>query len=217
MRFADPVPLAEGFARIAAVLDAAGRPRQAFCACELRSPEPFTEAGFRAFNEIYAGTLRDWGIFLGETNPVARSNVCPELGKPAEPSFHAFCFTVPDAHAAPSFAVAGSGEAREGQGNYRDNTVALGDTSPAGLLAKARYVLDEMERRMGALGFGWKDTTAAQVYSVHDIHPFLANEIVARGAARHGVTWHLCRPPVVDLEYEMDCRGVPTERVLSTR
>src|SRR3712207_8925357 len=42
-RFAEPVPLAEGFARIAAALDAAGRPRAAFCACELRSPEPFTE------------------------------------------------------------------------------------------------------------------------------------------------------------------------------
>lgn len=217
VRFANPVPLAEGFARIAAVLDAAGRPKQAFCACELRSPEPFTEAGFRAFNEVYAGTLTEWGIFQDGKNPVARSNVCPEIDKPATPSFHAFCFTVPDANAAPSFAVAGSGEAKEGMGSYRDNTVALGDISPAGLRAKASYVLDEMERRMAALGFGWKDTTGAQVYSVHDIHPFLADAIVARGAARHGVTWQFCRPPVVDLEYEMDCRGVAVERVIPAR
>ena len=28
-----------------------------------------------------------------------------------------------------------------------------------------------------------------------------------------GVTWHYARPPVVDLEYEMDCRGVQIERV----
>lgn len=217
VRFAEPVPLAQGFQRIATVLEAAGRPRQAFCACELRSPEPFTEQGFRAFNEIYAGTLTEWGIFQDGRNPVARSNVCPEIHKPAAPSFHAFSYTVRDADAAPSFVVAGSGESREGMGNYRDHTVALGDLSPAGLRAKARYVLDEMERRMAALGFAWKDTTAVQVYTVHDIHPFLADEIVARGAARHGVTWQHCRPPVQDLEYEMDCRGVPLERVLPVR
>jgi len=214
MRFANPVPLAEGFRQIAAVLEATGRPRQAFCACELRSPEPFSEAGFRAFNEVYAKTLAEWGILLDGKNPVARSNVCPELNKPAGPSFHAFTYTVPDAAAAPSFVVAGSGESEEGHANYRDHIVALGDTSPAGMLKKARFVLGEMERRMAALGFAWKDTTAAQVYSVFDIHPFLAGELVARGVARHGVTWQFCRPPVVDLDYEMDCRGLAVERVL---
>ncbi len=56
VRFARPVPLAEGFARIAAFLDARGLPKAAFCACELRSPEPLTEAGFAAFNKIYGGT-----------------------------------------------------------------------------------------------------------------------------------------------------------------
>ncbi len=34
-------------------LKAAGRPLTAFAACELRSPAPFTEGGFRAFNETY--------------------------------------------------------------------------------------------------------------------------------------------------------------------
>ena len=63
-------------------------------------------------------------------------------------------------------------------------------------------------------GFGWADTTAAQVYTVHDLYPFLAEEMVRRGAARHGLTWQFCRPPVVDLEYEMDCRGMALERVL---
>ena len=85
-------------------------------------------------------------------------------------------------------------------------------SAPAGLREKARFVLDEMERRLSAMGFGWADTTAAQVYTVHDIHPLLADEIVRRGAARSGLTWHYNRPPVVDLEYEMDCRGVALER-----
>lgn len=214
VRFRSPVPLKEGFAAAAQHIQAAGRPLTAFAACELRSPAPFTEDGFKAFNEIYAGTLTQWGIMSGDVNPVGRSNVCPAIDPPAEPSFHAFCFTVEDASAAPSFAVAGSGEAREGNGTYRDNTVRYGDVSPDGLREKAQYVLGEMERRMGALGFAWADTTAVQVYTVHDLHPFFADEIVSRGAARNGLTWYYNRPPVEGLEYEMDCRGIPVEQVI---
>jgi hypothetical protein len=213
VQFRGPVALEEGFRRIKQIIGAAGRPLTAFCACELRSPAPFTESGFAAFNKIYVGTLERWSIYDGKTNPVARSNVCPAVEPPAEPSFHAFSFTETAANAEPSFVVAGSGEAPEGRGNYRDHIVRRGDTSPEGIREKARFVLGEMERRMGALGFSWKDTTAAQLYTIHDIHPFLADEIVRRGAARSGLTWHYNRPPVVELEYEMDCRGVNIERV----
>lgn len=214
VRFRDPVPVAQGFDRIAKAIEAAGRPLTAFCACELRSPEPFTEEGFKAFNEVYVGTLEKWGVFRDGVNPVARSNVCPEIDKPAGPSFHAFCYTVEARDAAPSFVVAGSGEAPEGKGSYRDHTVRLGDTSVEGLREKARFVLAEMERRMAILGFGWADVTATQVYSVFDFHPFVADEMVRRGAARHGLTWHFNRPPVACLDYEMDCRGVNVERVI---
>jgi hypothetical protein len=71
-----------------------------------------------------------------------------------------------------------------------------------------------MEARLGAFGFTWKDTTAVQAYTVHDFHPFMADELVRRGAARSGVTWHFARPPVIDLEYEMDCRRVMREVVI---
>lgn len=213
-RFASVVPLAEGFARVARHLASLGRPNSAFCACELRSPEPFTEEGFRAFNAVYITTLERWGVMQGAVNSVARSNVCPALDPPPEPGFHAFAYTVPDATAAASFIVAGSGEAPEGKGDYRDHAVAFGDVSPAGLRQKAQFVLAEMERRMAALGFDWSSTTAAQVYSVHDIHPLLADELVRRGAMRHGLTWHYSRPPVQHLEFEMDCRAVATEIVL---
>ena len=212
--FRRPVALREGFGRIAAHLRDIGRPAAAFCACELRSPEPMTEAGFRAFNELYVGVLTEWGIVADGRNPVARSNVCPEIAPPPEPSFHAFSFTVPDAGAAPSFVVAGSGEVPEGQSNYRDHVVRPGDTSPDGLRAKADYVLAEMERRMAAMGFGWGESTATQAYTVHDLHPFLAEAIVARGAAPLGLTWQFCRPPVAGLDYEMDCRGITLERVV---
>ena len=216
VRFHRPVPLADGFERIAGIIRGAGRPMTSFCACELRSPEPFSEAGFKAFNEIYVGTLGKWGLTNGQTNPVARSNVCPEIGKPDTPSFYAFAYTVPEARpgASPSFVVAGSGECPEGQSNYKDHIIAPGDTSAAGLTTKAKWVLGEMERRLEALGQGWSNTTAVQAYTVHDIHPFLAREIVQRGAARAGLTLHYCRPPVVGLDYEMDCRGNAHERVV---
>lgn len=152
---------------------------------------------------------------LDGVNPVARTNVCPEVAPPAEPGFHAFCYTVPTRTGAfPDFVVAGSGEAPEGRGDYWDHTIRPGDTSAAGLREKARWVLDEMTRRMAALDLGWEAASTTQVYTVHDIHPLMRDEICARGAATAGVTWHLARPPVVGLDYEMDVRGVHTERVL---
>lgn len=215
--FAKPVPLADGFERVAAHIRGAGRPLTAFCACELRSPGQFSESGFIAFNQLYCETLAKWGIYdpASRINPVARSNVCPEIDAPRAPSFHAFAYTVPTADAQlPAFVIAGSGEAPEGKGAYGKYIVRGGETSPDAMQEKARAVLGEMERRMGLFGRGWSDTTAAQIYTVHDIHGFLASEIVRRGAARLGATWHFARPPVVGLEYEMDCRAVATERVI---
>jgi hypothetical protein len=84
-------------------------------------------------------------------------------------------------------------------------------------MKKGRWVLDEMERRMAGLGFTWADTTASQLYTVHDIHHIMVNEIVKRGAALSGIDWHYNRPPVKDLEFEMDCRGVYAENVIDTR
>jgi hypothetical protein len=213
-RLLHPVPLEEGFQAIAAHLQALGRPLTAFCACELRSPAPFTEEGFRTFNRAYVGTLQGWGIFRNEANPVARSNVCPEIDPPGAPSVYAFSYTVPARPgAAPSFHIAGSGEVPEGKSNYRDHIIRRGDTSPEGLREKARYVLAEMERRLQALGAGWAEVTATQLYTVYDVYPFLAEEIVRRGAVPGGLTWYFARPPVVGLDYEMDVRGIGREIV----
>lgn len=211
--FRNPLPLALGFERAASIIEARGRPLTAFCACELRSPAPFTDAGFRSFNELYCETLSRWGIYdpKSKVNPVARSNVCPEIGPPPEPSFYAFSFTVTNKDRAPSFVIAGSGESREGGAIYKERTVRYGETSPSAMHEKAAYVMGEMERRLQLLGFSWREVTATQVYTVHDLHPFLANLMVARGAARHGLTWHYCRPPVQGLEFEMDCRGLSVE------
>ena len=214
VRFRDPVPLKEGFARIERIITEAGRPLTSFCACELRSPAPFTEDGFRAFNQIYVVTLRKWGLFDGTINPVARSNVCPEIDPPPEPSFYAFSFTRPSATASPSFVIAGGAEARGGAGSYPERIVRYRDLSPDALKEKVAFTVREMESRLAEFGFGWKDTTAAQAYTVHDFHPVMREELVSRGAMRSGLTWHFARPPVVDLEFEMDCRRVSREMVV---
>ena len=214
VRFANPVPLRQGFERAAEIIKGAGRPLTAFAACELRSPAPFTESGFKSFNAEYTGVLDQWGLLKGGANPVARSNVCPKVGPPSEPSFHAFCYTVVAPNAPDSFVVAGSGEAPEGKGDYRDHAIRLGDISPAAMLEKAKWVLGEMERRMGVFDGTWSKLTGVQLYTIHDIFPFLENELARRGVFRQGLTWHFNRPPVVDLEYEMDCRRVFSERVV---
>ncbi len=213
VRFKEPLPLEKGFERIAELLASADRPLTAFAACELRSPAPFTEDGFIAFNEAYTKTLGAWDLLDTGLNPVARSNVCPKVSPPSEPSFYAFTYTVPATGSEPSFVVSGSAEVPEGHFHYRDHIVRRGDLSEEGLRTKACFVLDEMERRARKLGFGWKDATAVQVYTIHNLYPFMADEIVKRGAARAGLTWHYNNPPVVDLEYEMDLRGVAVEHV----
>ena len=214
-RFAHPVVLEEGFARIEAHLKAIGRPLTALCGCELRSPAQWAEQGFREFNQGYLAVLASWGLVRDGLNPVARTNVCPEIDKPATPSFFAFSYTVPArVGARPGFLSAGSWEMPDGPPNFREYIVRRGDTSAGGLREKARFVLADLEQRMAALGFGWAETTGTQVYTVHDLHPLLAEEIVQRGAARAGLTWHYARPPVLEFDYEMDTRCVTREIVI---
>ena len=211
-RFRQPIPLSAGFDRIRSHLEDQGLPLTAFAACELRSPAPFTEEGFAAFNRIYANTLQEWGVFLDETNPVARSNVCPEVSPPIEPGFFAFSYAVPG-HGG-GFIVAGNGEAREGGASYQESIVAPGDTSPAGLARKCAHVMTEMEKRMATLGVDYAGATAINLYTVHDPHPILADGVLARGAASLGIEWHYCRPPIRGLDWEMDGRGITRELVL---
>jgi hypothetical protein len=214
VRFDRWLPLADGFTQIARYIQAAGRPLTSFCACELRSPAAFTEEGFRKFNEHYVKTLAEWGIYDGSINPVARSNVCPETDPPSEPSFYAFSFTRPSQSAAPTFVIAGGAELRDGPATYPERTVSYRDLSPEGLKQKVRFTVGSMESRLREFAFGWKDTTGVQAYTVHDFHPVISDELVRRGAMRPGLTWHFARPPVIDLEYEMDCRRVMQETVI---
>jgi hypothetical protein len=214
-RFFKPLPMAQAFAAVEAHLGALRRPSTAFAQCELRSPAPFTDQGFIDFNRQYVTTLERWGIYKDGVNPVARTNVCPMYDKPPEPSMLAFSYTVPaGAGRRRTFAVSGGGDARSGPEPYSERVVRYGDTSPEGLREKVVFVIDEMEQRLKALGFGWADAVSTQAYTVQNIGHLVGEELARRGAIEGGLVWYYVRPPVIGLEYEMDVRGASREVIL---
>lgn len=207
------VPCRQGFEQIARFLSERNRPKTALCAIELRSPAPFSFAGFAEFNAGYAETLREWGVFVNGMNPVARTNVAPELSPPTEPVFHAFSFTQPaEDSVSPTFVVAGAGELPEGKLD-RESIVALGDITSAGVRTKAEFVVGLMEQRLAGLNVDHRWVTAIDIYTVHPLDPLLADPLLNRLTAgrRDGVRWHYTRPPIMEIEFEMDLRGVRQE------
>jgi hypothetical protein len=126
---------------------------------------------------------------------------------PSVPSFHAFSYTVA-AEGPPTFVISGSGEVPEGRGSYQDHIVRRGEVTETALAEKAIWVVNEMERRMAAFDADWHRITDVQVYTVHDLRAILQAVLSPRAVCGAGVTWHYARPPIINVEYEMDCRRV---------
>lgn len=206
VRLSHPVSLDFGFTLVDAHLRYFGRPRAALCAMALRSPAPFTFPGFDEFNARYVATLKSWDLLLDGVNPIARTNVAPEIDPPAEPSLYSFAYTVPEPDASGDFIVAGAGELPEG-------SLDPNDVVPGDIPAKARFVLGLMEGRLHGLGATWDDVTITNIYTVHDL-PLADIHARIGPAARHGLTWHYTRPPIVTIEYEMDLRSVSRELLI---
>jgi hypothetical protein len=186
-----------------------GRPRAALCGIELRSPRPFTFRGFAEFNSEYSKTLEDWGLFVDGINPVARTNVAPEVHPPSEPALFGFSFTRPcEPSLRPTFVVSGAGELPEGILAH-EAIIRVGDTTPEAMIEKASFVLDLMESRLHGLGADWSSVTTVDVYTVHPMERVLPNVILRRigSAAVLGIRWFFSRPPIIGIEFEMDVRG----------
>ncbi|CAN5806477.1 hypothetical protein BH09PSE5_BH09PSE5_45350 [soil metagenome] len=211
-RFSRLLGIEEGFAAIKSHLERSGRPLTALCACELRSPGQMSEPDFIAFNRGYVKPLTDWGLFRDEMNPVGRCNLAPEADPPTAPGFYGFSYTTPmQSGIAASFVVSGAADCPDGVPNYRPLIVRYGDTSPDGMRDKVRFALGDIESRLSGMGVGWSNVTDTNLYTVHDVRPLLADEFVRRGAMPGGLTWHYCRPPVVGLDIELDCRATAME------
>ena len=207
----DLLPLADGFARIDAYLRAAGRPRQALCALELRIPTPLSFDGFAALNTGYREVLAAWDLLLDGDNPIARTNVAPALAAPQAASVFAFSYTVPIADApVPTFVVAGAGDLSDQAQLHADAIVAPGDVSPAGLILKAQTVMQVMSARLHALGADWPQVQVVDLYTTHAPTGYFQQVVLPQlgPAVRRGVHWYYSRPPIAGLEYEMDLRTV---------
>jgi hypothetical protein len=215
-RLAKPLPIADAFARVDAHLTTLSRPSQALCGMELRSPRPFTFHGFAEFNDRYVKFLEKRKILVNGLNPVARTNVAPEIGAPSEAVVYAFSYTVPAHGARRTFVVAGAGELPEGSLDPH-NLVRAGESSVDAMTEKARFVLALMHGRVLGLGANWDEVNVVDVYTVHNVAPYLASVLVPQtGGAHHGITWHYARPPIVGIEYEMDVRCCAREIVLAS-
>ncbi len=208
-----PLPYRRGFDLVEQHLAAQGRPRAALCAVELRIPKPYSFAGFAEFNAGYIHLLEKWELLLDGRNPVARTNVAPEVAAPSEPMLYAFSYTIPRTEPVgpATFVVAGAGELPEGilspEAIVRPNEI-----SARAIAQKAAFVLRLMQGRMAGLEANWADVTAIDLYTVHSPKPFLRDLLGQIGpASAHGLTWHYSRPPISGLEFEMDMRGVRRE------
>jgi len=207
-----PVAFRTGFERIAKLLAEMGRSKTALCAISLRSPRPYSFQGFAEFNAQYTSVLESWGVFVNDVNPIARTNVAPVVNPPGEPVLYGFSYTKPCLDdESPTCIVAGAGELPEGILS-RDQIVALGDTTPRGLSIKAQFVMDLMESRLRGLGLTWPMVSRANVYTTHSITELLPEVILSRmgTAAIHGVCWHFSRPPIEEIEFEMDLQSTRT-------
>jgi len=212
-RFLDSPSLVEGFERIDREIARRRLAPAALVGLELRSPAAFDFESFAKFNDEYRQLLTARSLLIGEVNPIARTNVIPLRDGPAEPAITtAFIVQHSEGAGGVDFIVAGAGEI---EGDLRpENIVARGDLSPAGLAAKVDCVLSQMTARLVALGAGTDSPTTINVYTAHNVE-HLSTVIVSHlpAAARNGFVRWMARPPVKEIEFEMDCRRFTTWRV----
>lgn len=211
----EPLPYRRGFEHAAAFLKSAGRPRHALCAVELRIGAPFSREGFVEFNTGYRSLIDEWDLPVDGDNPVARTNVAPQWNVPDQPSLHAFSYTTPATEGRQTFVVAGAGEMRGGS-TTEAQVVRAGETTPNAMREKADYVMSVMKSRMSALGVNWDLVTTTNLYTVRAMDEVFGSILHGMGSAsRRGINFIHSRPPVADLEFEMDVRGVIREEFIA--
>ena len=216
-RFASPPKLADGFDAIEAHLSRLGRPPTAFCACELRSPAQFTEAGFVAFNRHYVAAAGDVGHLprrgqpggalecLPRDRPAGRAGVLrlqlhgAERATATRPRALSAPAAARRARAAPATPSASSGSATS-----RPTACARRRAS-----SSARW--SGAWRRSASAG-----PTSPRRRSIRSSTSTRFSPTRSSAAARRaaGLTWHYARPPVQGLDYEMDVRGLARELVI---
>lgn len=206
----------DGLHAVRRYLEQRGLDQHALCGVELRCPEPHSLGGFSEFNREYRSLLDQWDIPVDGQNPIARTNVAPVENPPGETVIHGFSFVEPSDATSPSFVIAGGGELPH-RTLDRDHIVRVGETSESAMLEKAECVAGIMRHRLDRLGADDDSLTCIDVYTEHPLRQILTDVLNPQlpAARRLGVHWFVSRPPVREIEFEMDMRGVRRELVIN--
>ena len=197
--------LASGLERIDQELERRGLPASALAGLQLRSPGAFSFETFAKFNDEYRQLLIDRGLIIDGVNPISRTNVIP-IHQKSDATSIAVTFIVhpSQGHGGSDFVVAGAAEICGDLGP--ENIVARGDASQEGLSLKVDCVLDIMLERLRALEASDGSPTTINVYTAHEISGLSEKiEIKLPSTSKNGFTMWLTKPPVEELEFEMDC------------
>jgi hypothetical protein len=81
---------------------------------------------------------------------------------------------------------------------------------------KAEHVMAHLQTTLDALGVSWADATNVNLYTAHVDGGYLDDAVFARigRAARYGVHWMYSKPPIQEIEFELDARGTGEELFL---
>ena len=217
--FHRPRPYPEGLNDVENHLRTLRRPLHALCSLELRSARIYTREEFAEFNRGYVKRMHDSGLLVGDRVPFTRANVVV-AGTGAAQTIHAFSYTMPasprTSRKTPTFVLAAAPEIRFAPGGRPIEIIAPGDTSIEGLRRKTAFVLEVLGGWLQALQVQWSDTTNVQFYSLHDAHSALISELLPKlqGAGQDGIQLIFARPPVDNIDIEIDARSTRAEVVV---
>jgi hypothetical protein len=218
-RFRSALPLADGLAAIARTMKTLGCPPSALAALELRAPQRMTRPGFVEFNQRYLTLLKQAGSPIGDTVSIARSDMVPRFDPPAVDSLVAFTVAVQQKSSAarnggPDFLTSGKPE----QASNPNRVIAAGDSSPAGMDVKARFVWDALRQTVTDLGGRWADISGTQIYMTEPLETILPAARAA-GLLPSGLTLFPGETPVIGYgeapyAFEADVRAISREEFL---
>ncbi len=204
LRLHDCPTLAIGFERIDKEIQRRGLTPNALAGLQLRSPGAFSFEGFAEFNDEYRQSLIKRGLIIDGVNPISRTNVIPIDQGPAVPTIAvAFIVHPSQGQGGSDFVVAGAGEV---DGELGPENMSLARSKSKGLSLKVDCVLNIMLERLHALGASGQSPTNVNVYTAHEITDLSGMiEKKLSTVSKNGYSTWLTRPPVKEIEFEMDC------------
>ena len=113
----------------------------------------------------------------------------------------------------PTFIIAGAGELIDGV-LEPDRIIRRNETNTEAMREKATYVVQVMGDRLNKIGGDWEIVNRINIYTNHSISHLAEDLVLPNVNQLHGLNWYQSRPPVIDIEYEMDLRCINQEHYL---